>query len=224
MCSCDWLSNCIFTVVNHSWHLLCPILQVVVIGFQIVFLRWWITVSNSIDIDVSCCDWLSNCIFTVVNHSTLYLQQEVLLVVIGFQIVFLRWWITVGPVTIHAEPLLWLAFKLYFYGGESQSQVNASKTPSQLWLAFKLYFYGGESQSRIAEDEFLGRCDWLSNCIFTVVNHSSAVFVEPVRVVVIGFQIVFLRWWITVLCSSKWTLPLLWLAFKLYFYGGESQS
>ena len=188
---------------------------------------------------------LSNCIFTVVFDNSYLLFQLIAIVVNCFQIVFLLWSLTTKIEQIKIPFLLWIAFKLYFYCGLWQhsnlryithfvvncfqivfllwSLTTFSKMPKRfflLWIAFKLYFYCGlwQPTSRLLQ---LGvGCELLSNCIFTVVfdNRSRNAHWRPA--VVNCFQIVFLLWSLTTASPEEFSFPVLWIAFKLYFYCG----
>ena len=120
------------------------------------------------------------------------------MVVNCFQIVFLLWSLTTGGNYIALVPLLWIAFKLYFYCG--------------LWQLIIFFIHTIHS------------CELLSNCIFTVVFDNAVIVAEHSRLVVNCFQIVFLLWSLTTLFMFCFSWPVLWIAFKLYFYCGLWQQ
>ena len=111
---CELISNCIFTwaitrtasiipigvalwidfklyfyVSNHKWNIARHNLSIVVNWFQIVFLREQSQVTLEDIRTLTCCELISNCIFT--------------------------WAITSDDLKASQSELLWIDFKLYFY-------------------------------------------------------------------------------------------------------------
>ena len=195
--SCDLLSDCIFDLLIHSKQADYQIDKLVVICFQIVSLTYWFTapfvkvvmmhklwfafrlylwlidsqlVAVSSDLSV-CCDLLSDCIFDLLIHSVNVKKGKGKRVVICFQIVSLTYWFTALAILENLEGMLWFAFRLY------------------LWLI--------DSQPEHYQTKIWPRCDLLSDCIFDLLIHSTAIRRVIWLLVVICFQIVSLTYWFT---------------------------
>ena len=138
------------------------------------------------------CELLSNCIFTGFFDNLKKTYKIEVIVVNCFQIVFLLGSLTTTQHNRLTKHVLWIAFKLYFY-----------------WVLWQLRSMRGFP---------LHCCELLSNCIFTGFFDNKVKKITFLSSVVNCFQIVFLLGSLTTPLRSRLPLPVLWIAFKLYFY------
>ena len=240
--SCELISNCIFTwaitssstrscmleqlwidfklyfyVSNHKIIASATSIVLVVNWFQIVFLREQSQERMKRSDYKTCCELISNCIFTWAITSGSSLFYNPFTVVNWFQIVFLReqsqvvsniwktwvscelisnciftWAITRTDFLMLIAGVLWIDFKLYFYVS------NHKVIEEAYWLNlvvnwFQIVFLREQSQV-ITNIKIVGRrCELISNCIFTWAITSSVTVQRMSTGVVNWFQIVFLR-------------------------------
>ena len=112
----------------------------VVNWFQIVFLRENSQGTHHIFYSTSCCELISNCIFT--------------------------WEFTRQTIGIVYPSSLWIDFKLYFYVRiHKNNQENVVPTPVVNW--FQIVFLRENSQVIFNNLPQLPCCELISNCIFT---------------------------------------------------------
>ena len=159
--------------------------------FQIVFLREDSQALLDKPSSATCCELISNCIFT--------------------------WGFTRSNAEIDAAPELWIDFKLYFYVRIHKYNVSAEFNGSVVnW--FQIVFLREDSQDNHRAELYSLSCELISNCIFTwgftsefnsngtgymlwidfklyfyVRIHKLSLFLYVCLYVVNWFQIVFLR-------------------------------
>ena len=264
--SCELISNCIFTwgltsfllcswrrnklwidfklyfyVRTHKWSVLLTFDAQVVNWFQIVFLREDSQVTVPHKQGHTCCELISNCIFT--------------------------WGLTSRSFSTFFTILLCIDFKLYFYVRTHKLwTIKAPWTGVVNW--FQIVFLREDSQVRCLWKARLKGCELISNCIFTwgltrallrriavaelwidfklyfyVRTHKHCFVFSNCVLVVNWFQIVFLRedsqeetettrslyccelisnciftWGLTRWFFKIFRKKMLWIDFKLYFY------
>ena len=214
-CSCELISNCIFTwaitsvqilrqypeplwidfklyfyVSNHKILVRPQKRGCVVNWFQIVFLREQSQAISLNELIKLCCELISNCIFT--------------------------WAITSNSTKISVYIVLWIDFKLYFYvSNHKLEDLNAFLQLVVNWFQivflreqsqgfktlqlgiyvvnwFQIVFLREQSQVSYFQFQYPLSCELISNCIFT--------------------------WAITRFHKFKQLKKRLWIDFKLYFY------
>ena len=164
---------------------------IVVNWFQIVFLREDSQVYFSTKVVSSCCELISNCIFT--------------------------WGLTSGTISTLWVFRLWIDFKLYFYVRTHKTEKSEDEMIDVVnW--FQIVFLREDSQVPQSIPRVYTSCELISNCIFTwgltsrfltsigikrlwidfklyfyVRTHKVVLKFKDIKLVVNWFQIVFLR-------------------------------